>query len=335
MKKILALLMVALMLVGAVACGPTADPGSNTTDAGNNTAGEKITIGFSVYTLDDNPFFESMKNGFEEAAAKNPNIEVLPIHNQKADESEMLAGCENFINQGVDALVVSPCKPEAMGNIVDKAKEKNIPVIILDIGDGGSDKDAIVVSDMFGGGQIAGKYAIDLLTEKNVTGKEYAIIKCEESATYAIKRGQGFEDKMNAAGYTKVKELTANSDQTEGNTAMKDILAANPNVVAVFCENDNMALGAAAAVDQAGKKGEILVFGFDGNDDAIAAIKDGSMAGTIGQQAKEIGALGIELALKRIAGEELEFGNAANKEIFAPVFLVDATGERNDSYTAD
>jgi len=336
-KKILTVLMTAVMVVSMAACGAntpepaTEAPAAETPAADEPTAeAGSIKIGASFYSLAFE-YFQSMQAGVEEEA-KAQGVELI-IHDQNNDENELLTGAMNLLDQGIDALIVSPCKPEVMGNIVDAAHEKGIPVIILDIGDGGSNKDAIVVSDMYGGGTIGGQYALSLLESSGIEGKEYAIIKCEESAVYAIQRGPGFEAIMNAAGYTKTAEITANSDQTEGYNAMQDILASNPEVVAVFAENDNMALGAASAIDEAGKAGEILVIGFNGDEAALEAIKDDTMAGTVAQQPVEIGRLGITLSLQRIAGEELEFDNAENKEIFAGVFLIDNTGERNDEFT--
>lgn len=355
MRRFLSITLAAVVAFSLAACGSTKSAGTTSKDTGNaaateapastetpaatndadaasQTADGQFTIGFSVYDL-SNEYFQSMLKGVE-AEAKEKGIKLI-THDQKSDENELVTGCNNLLDQGVDALIVSPCKPEVMGNIVDAAHAKNVPVIILDIGDGGSDKDAIVVSDMYGGGQIAGKYALDLLKKNGTSGKDYAIIKCEESATYAIQRGQGFENIMDAAGYSKVKEITANSDTTEAYTAMQDILASNPNIVAVFCENDNMALGASSAIDEAGKTGDILVFGFDGNESAVAAIKDGTMTGTIAQQPTEIGKQGISLALQAINGETLTYDNADKKEIYADVYLIDNTGNRNDSYKAD
>ena len=356
-KKVLGVILAASMAFGLMACGGNAEeaaapaaeapaeeapaaeaPAEETAEApaeeaaAETASAEGLTIGFSVYDL-SNEYFQSMLNGVE-AEAEAEGI-TLKTHDQKSDENEMITGCTNLLDQDIDALIVSPCKPEVMGSVVDAAKEKGVPVIILDIGDGGSDKDVIVVSDMFGGGEIAGKYCVDLLTENAAEGKDYAIIKCEESAVYAIQRGQGFESAMSEAGYNKVAELTANSDQTQGYTAMQDILASNPDIVAVFAENDNMALGAASAIEEAGQKGKILVFGFDGNESAIDAIKDGSMAGTIAQQPVEIGKLGVQLAAQKAGGSELTYDNAETKEIYADVYLIDNTGVRNDTYKAD
>lgn len=356
-RKVLGIVLTAAMVFGLMACGSEAKTAveTGTAETAEETPAEKeaaeseapaeteeaapdtsggagLTIGFSVYDL-SNEYFQYMLEGIE-SEAEAEGI-TLKTHDQKSDENELITGCTNLLDQNIDALVVSPCKPEVMGSVVDAAKEKGVPVIILDIGDGGSDKDVIVVSDMYGGGRIAGKYCLDLLTEKGAAGKDYAIIKCEESAVYAIQRGQGFESAMSEAGYNKVAELTANSDQTQGYTAMQDILASNPDIVAVFAENDNMALGAASAIEEAGKKGEILVFGFDGNESAVDAIKDGSMAGTVAQQPVEIGKLGIQLAVQKAGGGDLSYDNAETKEIYADVYLIDSTGERNDNYKAD
>ncbi len=345
-KKLLSILLTGMLAFSLVACGSdddedTSDGGSteesseedseeDTDDEDEDTGEAKdYTIGVSLYDL-SNEYFQYMLEGLEEQAEATGV--VIDTHDQKNDENELVTGCTNLIDKGVDALVVSPCKPEVMGNIVDLAHEADIPVIILDIGDGGSDKDVIVVSDMYGGGEKAGEYALDLLEEDGVTDGEYAIIKCEESAEYAIQRGQGFDSVLEAAGFDKVAEITANSQTTEGYSAMQDILASNPDVKVVFAENDNMALGAASAIDEAGKAGEILVFGFDGNESAIDAIEDGTMAGTIAQQPVEIGKLGIDLAIEKIEGNELSYDDADTKEIYADVYLIDNTGERNDNY---
>lgn len=351
MKKFFSILLAALMLLTMAACGngdsntssspsetsaaetsSTAETSGSKAETGSNTSDSTYKIGVSLYDL-SNEYFQYMQEGIEEAATEL-GAEIVSIHDQKNDEAELLTGCENLINQGIDALVVSPCKPEVMSTIVDAAHEKDIPVVILDIGDGGSDKDVIVVSNMYGGGEIAGKYALDLLEAESVTSGEFAIIKCEESAVYAIQRGEGFKDVLTEAGFECVKEITANSDQTEGYNAMQDIMSSSPDVKVVFAENDNMALGASEAINDAGKAGEILVFGFDGNDSAVEAIKDGSLSGTIAQQPVEIGSLGIELAIDLINGETLSFDNDSTKEIYADVYLIDNAGEKNTEYTA-
>ncbi|MEG0770018.1 MAG: substrate-binding domain-containing protein [Ruthenibacterium sp.] len=338
MKKVICALLAMLMAFSLCACGaaPAASTPASTAasaaPASTPATDGTFTIGWSVYNA-AYEFFIDMQNGVVDKC-KELGIEVL-THDQKGDETEMITGCQNLIAQGIDALVISPCKPEAMNTIVELAHEKKIPVIIVDIGDGDSDKDAIIISDVFGGGQIAGKYALDLIKEKGLTSKNAAIIKCEASAVYAIRRGEGFKDIVTKAGMTVVKEITANSEQDEGYTAMQDILATYAeDLSVVFCENDNMALGAAQAVDEAGLTGKILVIGFNADATAVEAIKDGIMQGTIAQQPHEMGAMGAELANTLLTGGTITYDDDTTKEIYADVYLVDATGEKNDSYKA-
>jgi ribose transport system substrate-binding protein len=189
------------------------------------------------------------------------------------------------------------------------ADEAGIPVVVVDIGTGGASVDAFIMSDMRGGGALAGAYFVELMKSgdfPDITSKNVAIIKCETSATYAITRGEGFKDEAVPAGYTVVEEQHGNSSKDEAYAIMVDYLAKySGDLAAVFCENDQMALGAAAAIDEAGMKGKILVFGFDGNDDAIAAIKEGSMHGTAAQDPNGMGRLGVELAYKLVNGETI------------------------------
>ena len=83
---------------------------------------------------------------------------------------------------------------------------------------------------------------------------------------------------------------------------MENMLQANPDIVGVFAHNDEMALGAVEAI---GDK-DIVVVGFDATDDAVAAVKAGTMAATVAQQPDLMGATAVEVATKLIAGETVE-----------------------------
>jgi len=105
---------------------------------------------------------------------------------------------------------------------------------------------------------------------------------------------------------------------------MKNIMAGNPDLVAVFCENDPMAVGAAQAVAESDKKGQILVIGFNADDVALASIKAGTMAATVAQSPESMGRITVELADHLIKKQPLKFDDPRKREIFAPVKLVTA-----------
>lgn len=101
-----------------------------------------------------------------------------------------------------------------------------------------------------------------------------------------------------------VAKQTADFDRTKGLSVMENILQGQPEIHEVFAHNDEMALGALKAIESSGRK--ILVVGFDATDDAVAAVKEGKMAATVGQQPDKIGSLGVETVDKVLKGEKVE-----------------------------
>lgn len=323
----LALLLVATFIFTMVACGTVSNTTSTTTAKAVETTAavtkapettataEKKVIGFSVYDMQYG-FFQDMEKGTKEG------VEAAgygyKLHDEKSDETQMVSGSQDLINQGIAALIISPNKPEALGPIVEAAHAKKIPVVVDDIGGGGSNYDAIVISDCFGGGKLAAEFALKNLKDGS---KEAAIIKCEPSAVFAIRRGEGFKEVITGGGFKVVKELSGHSKQEEGYSIMKDIITSNPKVQVVFAENDPMAVGASQACVDA-KRSDIMIIGFNNDQIAQDAIKAGTMTATVAQYPEEMGKLCAKLADQLIKGEALTFGDAAKKEIYAPVKLI-------------
>ena len=100
-----------------------------------------------------------------------------------------------------------------------------------------------------------------------------------------------------------VAEQTANWDRTQALNLMENWLASGRKIDAVIAQNDEMALGAYKAIEAAGKNKEILVIGIDAIQDALKAVIEGQLVGTVFQNAREQGGLAVELANKLIKGE--------------------------------
>lgn len=281
-------------------------------------------IGFSVYDMQYG-FFQDMERGTREAAIA-AGCEFVLV-DQKSSESVMVSATQDLLNQGITSLIISPIKPDAMGPIVDAAQAKGIPVVVNDIGGGGTNYDVIVISDNSKGGLLAADAMDKLIKAKAGASKNVASITCEPSAVYAARRNQGFEARIKELGYTVVASLSGNSKQEEGYKVMKDVLSANPDVAGVFSCNDPMAVGAAQAVADAGKSGskDIFVVGFNADDIALQAIKAGQMSATVQQVPFEMGKKTVDLALQLEAGKTLTFDNPDAREIFVPVNLIDAS----------
>ncbi len=289
MKKLFTILMMALVVIGLVAgCGFDSKK-----DGGDQKQG---TIGFSVSTQ-NNPFFVSLKKGVEEQA-KTMGLKVKIVDAQN-DPAKQANDISDLLESGVTVLIVNPVDSAAISTSVEAANNKKIPVITVDRS---ADKGTVVshiASDNVKGGEMAAK----LIADKMGNGAKVAELEGIPGASATRERGQGFHniaDKM----LTVVTKQTAEFDRTKGLNVATNMLQANPDVVAIFAHNDEMALGAIQAAKSAGK--QIFIVGFDGTEDAQKAVQDGTMAATIAQQPELMGKLAVETAAKVVKGEKVE-----------------------------
>jgi len=255
------------------------------------------TLAVVVSTL-NNPFFVSMKDGAE-AKAKELGYKLIVLDSQN-DPSKELSNVEDLTVRGVKAILINPTDSDAVSNAIRMVNRSNIPVLTLDRGATRGDVVSHIASDNVVGGELAGNFIAE------VVAPDAKVIQLEGIAgtSAARERGEGF---MNAVKGSKMQLLAsqpADFDRTKGLNVMENLLAANPDVQAVFAQNDEMALGALRAIQASGK--DVVIVGFDGTDDGVAAVKRGQLAATVAQQPELIGALGIETADKVLKGAAVE-----------------------------
>lgn len=303
MKKTMAILLA--LVIAAMGCAAMAEG--------------KKTIAYSSLGVDSD-YWYIMERGVAKACEDLGYDYVMQSHNQ--DETLMVSTCQNFIQQNVAGLVVSPSKPEALGPVVAAAHAKNIPVVIGDMGDGGTDDDGLVLSDNYGGGVLSANYVLDLFAQEAPASNKFAVIRLNPEAEISQLRCDSAIDVMTAAGYECVSDIYAMSGTTEeGYKSMQDIIAAHPDIVAVFCGNDREAVGAAQAVVDAGLEG-VKVAGFDADESGVEAVRIDHLACTVQQFSYDIGYQCVVLLDKLIRGEEVSYDSDDNKEIHVPCALV-------------
>ncbi|MGN0710137.1 MAG: ribose ABC transporter substrate-binding protein RbsB [Anaerovoracaceae bacterium] len=288
MKKILVALLVLVLAFGMFGCGGSAE---------DTETNDGATIGLIVSTL-NNPFFVDLRDGAQ-AKADELGAELIVLDSQD-DSAIELSNMEDLITKNVDLILINPTDSDAVGSAVAAANEAGIPVITLDRAANSGEVVCHIASDNVAGGKLAGDFIIEQL------GGEGKVVELEgvPGASAAIERGEGFNAAIAESNIEVVAKQTANFNRDEGMSVMENILQAQPEIDAVFAHNDEMALGALKAIKASGR--DILVVGFDATDDAIAAVQAGDMGATVQQLPKEIGASGVEQAMKVIAGEEVE-----------------------------
>ncbi|MEH7197576.1 ribose ABC transporter substrate-binding protein RbsB [Priestia megaterium] len=302
MKKIwLVLLSFSLLLLGACSLQPPewAKPSES-----KNL--KDIKIGLSVSTL-NNPFFVSLKEGVQKEA-KKLGMEVVVVDAQN-DSAKQINDVEDLMQQGVNILLINPTDSAAISTAVQSANNVGIPVIALDRSAEKGKVETLVASDNVKGGQMAADYIVKKVGEK----AQVAELEGVPGASATRERGKGFHNVADQKLDITAKQ-SADFDRTKGLNVMENVLQGNPGIKAVFAHNDEMALGAIQAINSSGK--DVLVVGFDGNDDAIKAVKEGKLGATVAQQPVLIGKLAVKSAKNVLQGKKVD------KQIPVPLKLV-------------
>ena len=158
---------------------------------------------------------------------------------------------------------------------------------------------------------MAGEYLLSLVGE----GAKVAELQGVPGASATRERGEGFNN-IAQESLDVVAQQTANFDRAEGLSVMENILQSNPDITGVFAHNDEMALGALEAIEAAGK--DIQVVGFDATEDAVQAVEEGRLAGTVAQKPDLIGETGVETAVQFLDGEDVEASIPVELELIQP-----------------
>lgn len=286
MKKIAALALAGVMTLSMVACSTEGESGS--AEGGNGG------VGLAVSTQ-TNPFFVDLVEGAE-AKAEELGVELY-VTDAGDDAAVQTSNVEDLLAKGISVLIVNPVDSDAIAPAVEDAIAAGVKVIAVDRVVNGVEVDCSIASDNVMGAELATNYIVELVGE----GADVAELQGVPGASATNDRGEGFhkvaDEKLNV-----VASQTANFDRAEGLSVMENILQGNAGIKAVFAHNDEMALGALEACE--GK--DIVIVGFDANDDAVAAVNEGRMAATVAQKPDLMGATAVETATKLIAGETVE-----------------------------
>ena len=262
-------------------------------------------IGLIVSTL-NNPFFVDLKSGIE-SEAKKLGYDVVVLDSQN-DPAKEVSNMEDISVKNVDIVLLNPGRFCSAIASVMVANNLDLPVITVDRASNGGKVISHVASDNVEGGKMAAQYVIDQL------GGKGNIVELEGIAGSSATRdrGTGFDNEIKNSNLNIITKQSADFDRTKGLSVMENIIQSKGNIDAVFAQNDEMALGALKALQDANLD-DVLVVGFDATDDAVASVQKGDMAATIAQQPKLIGETAVDLAHRFLSGEKVES--------FAPVEL--------------
>lgn len=268
----------------------------------------KTSIGV-VLNAASNPFFIAEGKAIQEAAAAR-GVEVS-VQYANADVSAQTDKIDTFVRQRVDAIIVDAVDSDGIGPAVLRAKQAKIPVVAVDVAAAGAD--ATVTSDNVQAGREACTYLISRLGGRG----KLAIV--DGSAVSAISdRMKGCNQAIAAnPGIAVVASQRADLTRDKSMKVAGDILTAHPDLDGFFGVNDPTAVGIALAAGQ--RKADVKIVGVDGARQLTDLIGHGPIIGTAGQNPRELGRSGLDLAVKLARGEKADPGPK-----LIPTFLVNA-----------
>ena len=289
-----------LVVLGTAGCNRTSNTGAS--GAGDM----KITLALSTL---NNPFFVEVRDGAKaEAKKQGVTLDVVDAQNDSAQQANQL---QTASSGSTKAVIVNPVDSDAAGPSVTALNKAKIPVVAVDRTVNDASVDSFIASDNVAGGKQAADDLAKAIGEKG----EILVLQGQAGTSASRDRGKGFAEGIKAyPGITVVGKQTANFDRATALDVTTNLLQAHPDVVGVFAENDEMALGAIKALGaKAGTS--VKVAGFDGEADGLTAIEDGTLSSSVAQQPAKLGALAVDQAVKAVSGK-------ADKTVQVPVVSV-------------
>ena len=278
-------------------------------------------VGFSCYDMKFD-YFREMEKGM-----RNRLFDLgyhLMVHDQQGRTDYQIQGCLALMEQDIKALVISPIDPKVLPKIVEQAHIKGIPVIIDDIGGGGSDYDAFVCPDDIECGRMAAEYLQEyLLMSPKQESPTVLIIRNSPTIAGAFSRGKGFREIATAQKWI-IYDIVADGEEDNAYREMKRMLMEAPGIEAVFCTNDPMAIGVVRAIEELGRN-DIKVIGVNGDLQALKLIKAGRMLASVQLYPYAMGEIAADVADMLINGQSVDFDSQEERMILMPVRLIDQT----------
>jgi ribose transport system substrate-binding protein len=297
------LMFATLCALALSACGSSGE--SDDTSSGNGASDDRPMVALIMKSL-ANEFFVTMADGARQHQSQSEGAYDLIVNGIKneVDLAQQVALIDQMIASGVDAIVIAPADSKAIVPALARAAAAGIVVVNID---NQLDGDILaeyelqipfVGPDNFAGAEEVGNYlAATMQADQSV-----AILEGVSTTYNSQRRTAGFLKAMNDAGINVVAQQSAQWDQTAAVTVTSGILVQHPELDAILAANDNMALGAIAAITQSGRGDAIKVVGFDNISAVQDLIKEGRILATADQHADLLAVYGVEFALEALSG---------------------------------
>ena len=274
-KKILALLVSAVMAVGVIGCGNGGNSSGGDSNEGGGSDGDLIKVGIINNDPNESGYRTANDADMKEKFTKENGYDASFAYSLKNDEQ--ISAAQQFIQDGVDYLLISAADTAGWDTVLQDAQNAGTQVILFDrtIDADESLYVASIVSDM----RAEGDTAVNWLKEQNLG--EYNIIHIQGVMGSAAQVGRtaAMDEMAEAEGWTIVKQQAADWNAETAQQITQSVIDSGQDFNVIYAENDDMARGAVAALDAAnishGVDGDVVIMGFDTNKWALEEVLEG------------------------------------------------------------
>lgn len=302
---------------------------AGSSDGGSTDGGSTSSNVAAVIKGLDNPFFQAMESGIQDAADTDGVDVTIQAAADIGDTTGQADKLTTLAGQSFGCFVVNPISGTNLVQALAPVGAAGTPIVNIDQpidADAASAANLDIATYIGTDNEAAGGKAGDFVKEQVAAGSEVAIIGGIAGDVTSAARVDGFKAAI-GSDLTVIQESAADWKREVALTTATDIIAANPNVKAFFAANDDMGLGIVKAVENAGLTGQITVVSVDGNKDALESVEAGGLSATVAQYPFAIGSLGLQACEVAIAGGDLP------EQIESPTALV-TSAEAADAIAA-
>lgn len=295
MKRIIALLLVAILAIGLVACG------SNNEKADEPAADEVyipvVALGYG------HQFWQAVKQGADEAAADYGVTITFEGPEEETMVDKQVDMIKTALAKNPVAIAVAAIDIEAVRSDIEAAKDKGVKVVGFDAGVGDL-AEATAATDSYSAGALAAEHAARLLDNEGKVG----IVGHSQTVVDAVARVDGFKETVEKdyPGLEIVDIQYGDGDHLKSAEVAKGMMQANPDIDLIYTSNEGACVGTYNGLKEAGLIGEVMIVGFDSSAALKEAIRNGEIAGAITQDPVKMGYLTVESAYKLYKGEEVD-----------------------------
>lgn len=313
----LATLILAVMFSGCQnkteeSTGPNGEQTTQTAQAARTPkAGDKFVIGMSQCNLGE-PWRVQMDQDVRSAAQNYPEIKVI-FKDAQNDSLKQASQIREFINQGVDALIVSPKEAVPLTPPVAEAFQKGIPVIVLDRAVTGDQFTCFIGADNKRIGKAVGKW----LASKYPAGTKVVELKGLMTSPPGQDRNSGFREGIKDANFDVIFDVDMQWDESTARNEMESALSRFDKIDVVYAHNDPGAHGAYMAAKNAGREKDMIFVGIDGlPQEGQKYVKEGILAASF--EYPTGGKDAIDMVLKALKGEQIPKQIVLPSRVFTP-----------------